>query len=427
MRIRDWDRNLKIRLLGETIVNISFWMYFPFMAIYFSDAFGKDKAGLLLFSSQLFSVVATLLGGYFADRVGRKRMMVISSFSQGGSLLLFALANSPWVSSPAIAFLAFSLVGVFGALYWPASQAMVADIVPEKDRNSVFAVFYTTMNISVVFGPIIGSVLYANYLYELLLVTAVSNFFLGTILMKLLKETAPLDQRLAEKTIGSKWHQFLLNQLQSYSIIFRDRILLLFIVGGILVSQTFLQLDLLIPVYTKDVIDNPIHFTIQGWSITVTGELAFGVLIAENGLLVALCTIAVAKWMSHYSNRSLFIGSSVVYGIAILLFSWASGFWGLVFAMAVFTFAELMTVGVYQTFISKIAPDKMRAQYFAAANLRFAVGRMIAPFSLTLTVWVDYGWTFVILCFLALFSAFIYYMMFQKIDKGIVSKTAVQG
>lgn len=73
MRIRDWDVNLKIRLFGEAAMNITFWMFFPFLTIYFAEAFGKGTAGFLLVLSQAFSVIANLLGGYSADRFGRKK------------------------------------------------------------------------------------------------------------------------------------------------------------------------------------------------------------------------------------------------------------------------------------------------------------------------------------------------------------------
>lgn len=62
MRIRDWDHNLKARLYGEALMNTTFWMFFPFMAIYFADSFGKETASMLLIVSQLFSVVANLMG-----------------------------------------------------------------------------------------------------------------------------------------------------------------------------------------------------------------------------------------------------------------------------------------------------------------------------------------------------------------------------
>ncbi len=73
MRIRDWDRNLRIRLIGESFVGVTFWMIFPFIAIYFSSMFGRERTGVLLVISRLFSVIANLLGGYFADRFGRKK------------------------------------------------------------------------------------------------------------------------------------------------------------------------------------------------------------------------------------------------------------------------------------------------------------------------------------------------------------------
>ncbi|GAY78071.1 hypothetical protein NBRC111894_3625 [Sporolactobacillus inulinus] len=46
------------------------------MAIYFSNHFGQETAGLLLILSQVIGTAIGLLGGYCADHFGRKRMMV---------------------------------------------------------------------------------------------------------------------------------------------------------------------------------------------------------------------------------------------------------------------------------------------------------------------------------------------------------------
>ncbi|KFZ43407.1 MFS transporter [Anoxybacillus flavithermus] len=410
MRIRDWDRNLRIRLIGESFVGVTFWMIFPFIAIYFSEMFGKEKTGVLLAISQLFSVIANLLGGYFADRFGRKKMMVVAACGQALAFFLFALFNSPLFSSPLMSFICFALVGICGSLYWPASQAMVADVVSEKDQSRVFAVFYTMNNVMVVIGPLLGGIFYPEYRFFLFLIAGTFCAIVATVLFIYLDETAPIWR----KTTGT-WYMFFVEQLNNYRLIAKDRTFLLFIVAGILVAQTFMQLDILLPVYIKEVVSKQTLFSVGSWSLSLSGEKAFSVLIAENGLLVALFTVAVTKWMENYKEKWVFVFSSLFYGIAIFLFGQTTSLWMMIFLIALFTLAELMTVGLQQTFVAKLAPEHMRGQYFAAASLRFTLGRMMAPLALTLPF--AYHWTFFILTLLAICSAWLYAIMFRSMEE----------
>lgn len=109
------------------------------------------------------------------------------------------------------------------------------------------------------------------------------------------------------------------------------------------------------------------------------------------------------------------------------MFGLSSSVWFFIAAMAVFTFAELMTAGIQQSFVSKLAPDHMRGQYFAAASLRFTIARTIAPLSITLSLYAGYNWTFIILSLLALISAGLFYIMFERFEKEEIQlKKAVQ-
>lgn len=339
-------------------------------------------------------------------------MMVISTFGQGCAYIVFAWASSPWLDSPSIGFISFTAVSIFSAFYNPASQAMVADVIPEKDRSGVFAVFYTSINIAVVIGPILGGIFYATHRFELLALAAIINITLGFILQTWVRETAFLVNQT--NVIGKKISglSFLMNQLRDYQIIFRDKVFLLFIIAGVLVYQTFMQLDLLFPVYINERVDPQSVF-----SFALQEEQIFGFLLAENGLFVALLTITVTKWAAMYKERNVFIISSLIYSFSMILFGATQWVWGLFIAIALFSIAELLTAGIQQGFVSKLAPAHMRGQYFAASSLRFTIGRMLAPLAIPMTGWIGYNGTFAMISLLAIMSAVLYFVMFSLYEK----------
>lgn len=417
MRIRDWDRSLQVRLFGEFFSNLSFWMVFPFLAIYFADEFGTSMAGILLVASQVFSVGANLIGGYCADRFGRRTMLFFSATAEGFAFLLFAFANSPWFDSPMLSFVAFTIAGMAGSLYHPASQAIVADVVPEKDRSTVFSVFYTSINISVVIGPIVGAVLFFNHRFILLLVSGIIFCLVGLAIRFLTEETLPADVRTKMASGSNNWIQVIINQVKTYGLIVKDKVFFLFVIAGILLAQTYMQLDMLIPVYMKDAIDKQVLGNLFNREWAVTGEGSFGILLSENGLLVVLFTVFVTRWMTKYPEKWVFFLSSFLYAVAMLIFPMTANFWVFLIAMAIFTLGELATVGLQESFVSKLAPDDMRGQYFAAASLRYTIGRTIAPLVFPLVTWIGFTWTFAILAALALLSGFIYLLMFKEYNK----------
>ena len=76
-----------------------------------------------------------------------------------------------------------------------------------------------------------------------------------------------------------------------------------------------------------------------------------------------------------------------------------------------------MTVGIQQNFVTQIAPSHQRGMYFSAAQLRFSIGRVLAPLSITITAFFGTKVTSLILAFIALVAAVIYmnmYSMYQK-------------
>src|SRR5690606_19900299 len=132
---------------------------------------------------------------------------------------------------------------------------------------------YTTLNIAVVVGPLFGAVLFFSFRFELLLIVAVISMILGLVLRLYTNETlaqSMTDKWQSETSVG--WIGAIKKQFKEYGLIFKDRVFLLFIVAGILAAQTFMQLDLLIPVYLKETIDVQEIASFGGFNWTVTGE-----------------------------------------------------------------------------------------------------------------------------------------------------------
>ncbi|MGL4820225.1 MAG: MDR family MFS transporter [Bacilli bacterium] len=404
---KTWDDNLKLRFVGEFATGLVFWMLFPFMAIYFSSALGKGMAGLLLLGSQLLSVAFQLVGGYWSDRLGRRTMMLWGMACQALGVIVMALANFDG-ERPYLMFFGFAIISIAGSLYWPASQAMIADLATEEERKSIFAYFYTATNISVVVGPLVGGTLFFTHRFELLFVAFVLESVLWVIYYFKLRESKPSDE--GEMVHLSVWGA-VREQLSNYRLIATNVIFLLFIVAGILSAQTFMQMDLLIGVHVQETFAR-VPFGLDAIDWSVSGAQMFSMIVATNGLLVVLTTVPLSKFGNRLNDRTVFVASSLLYAVSMLMFSVSSSVVGFLSSIAVFTVAEVIIVGLQNDFITKISPTDMRAQYFAAASLRFTIGRSIAPLAIPLAQWFGFTGTYIFISAITVGSALIYVWMF---------------
>jgi len=407
-----WDLNLKVRLIGETIFHTLFWMYFPFIALHFSDAFGKDLAGILLTVPPLIGILGNLAGGYLSDTLGRRPTMLMGAFLQCIMFAIFTFSPGPLVD-----YLAFIGIGLGGALYWPASSAMVADLTPEEDRRLVFATFYTAMNIGVVFGPVLGSIFFLHYRMELLATCTLVTLAYAIAIYFLIKETRPASTK-TEDTSKVK-SSIIKEQWQSYSVILRDKPFALYILSGILVAICFMQLDLYMAVYVKEFVPEQPLLSWGDWSLSLGSTEAFGWMVGLNGLLVVLFTMPVTNWFQQWSDRNSLILSSVLFGLGMFLMAFTTHIWLLFGCIVVLTLGELIRTPVVQSFVSKYSPEDARGQYMGASSLQFSIGRFIAPLTIGLSAWMPPVGVFGIIFLCALLSALLYVKLFRILPKQV--------
>ena len=406
MQIRLWDNNLKVRLIGEGLFNMLFWMYFPFITVYFSEALGNGIAGILMTVPPIFSMTGSLLGGALTDRIGRRPVMLLGASLQTLMFVLFAVSPSPWMD-----YIAFIGIGLGGAIYRPASSAMVADLVPPENLREVFATFTTANNIGAVLGPALGAIFFFHYRQELLWTCALVLLVYFIAIYFIVHETVPQS----EKSTGGSTritHLFM-EQWKGYGIIFRDKVFLVYILAGICALIPIMQLDLYLPVYVINHVPAQAMFIWDGAALMLSSKEIFGWLLGFNGLLFVLFILPVTKWFGKWKERNVFILSSLLAGFGTFFVGLNTNIWYLFFVTIIFTFGEMVRSPVTQSFISRYAPAHARGQYMGADSLQYTIGKFLAPMTVFLSSWMPPMGIFSIILVFSFISIVLYIQLFR--------------
>ncbi len=111
------------------------------------------EVGLVVMVGTVVLAFSRLVGGYLADTVGRKRILVPMTTLYGASYFLYALAPDwTWV-------LWGTVVGSLALMYQPAVQAIVADTLPPESRGKGLTASQTPSQLTALAGPPLATVL----------------------------------------------------------------------------------------------------------------------------------------------------------------------------------------------------------------------------------------------------------------------------
>jgi DHA2 family multidrug resistance protein len=141
-----------MQVLDTTIVNVAL----PHMEGQLEAT--PDQITWVLTSYLVASAVFMPLTGFFMDRLGRRRYLLISIF---GFVLFSALCGLAGSLDQIVVFRL--LQGAFGASLVPLSQAILVSVYPIEERGRAMAIW----GIGVMIGPILGPTL-GGYLTEVL-------------------------------------------------------------------------------------------------------------------------------------------------------------------------------------------------------------------------------------------------------------------
>ncbi|HEX2287185.1 MAG TPA: MFS transporter, partial [Gaiellaceae bacterium] len=253
--IRSLPRPVWILCAG-TFVNRFGSFVAVFLVLYLRErGYSIPESGLVVSFYGIGNVVAAAVGGWVADRFGRRNALALSMFGSAATLLLLSQA----ASLPLIIVLT-TLAGLTGEMYRPAAAALITDLTPAGERIPAFALNRLAINAGFAAGPAVAGLLAEHSFFLLFLGDALTSAAFGVICLTALPEGVRVrreDERRGE-AIRTMLH---------------DRLFLFFLISSVLGAFVYFQSQTTFPLHVKA----------SGLS-----DADYGLLISLNGLAIVL-------------------------------------------------------------------------------------------------------------------------------------------
>ncbi len=349
-------------------------MLFPFFSLYITWKFnvGMTQAGIVLGLFAAFGLVGNMIGGALTDKFGRRKLIIFGLVFSALSTLTLGLVTEFVVLYP----LAI-IIGLFSSIADPAHQAMIADLLPEKQRAEGFGVLRVVANFSWIIGPTIGGFVANRSYFLLFVIDAVVSTVVAILFYFLISETKP------ESGDGSD-HESVLQTFKGYSVVMRNLAYMAFIVAAVLMGLTYQQMYNSLSVYLRD-----------SHSISPQG---YGFLMTTSAITVIILQFWTTRRIKHrppfmmmalgaffYAMGFTMFGLNPIGSInySFLFYNWTISLSGtyvwFMAAVIIITIGEMIVMPISQALAANFAPEDMRGRYMAIFGLAWAIPAMVGP------------------------------------------------
>jgi MFS family permease len=157
----------------------------------------KAIAGLFLGILTYASAMSAPITGALADRIGKRRMLLVTSIAIVGFSLAYAASRNYWLPLVLVFF-----HGLFWSGLLSASAAYMTEVIPESRRAEGIGYWGMATMLATAVSPGVGLWMYARGWVWLCLGTAFMNVVMATIAWRLPPDTAVAARLSRDRLIG---------------------------------------------------------------------------------------------------------------------------------------------------------------------------------------------------------------------------------
>ncbi|KEK23127.1 MDR family MFS transporter [Bacillus gaemokensis] len=357
-------QNIKIRIITSFFTRTVYTMIFPFMAIYFSTTLGSSLAGTLLLINVCASIIVGLYGGYIADQLGRKKIMLVGQAMQFTGVVSMGICISPYVNSPWLTF-CFMLVHSLGTgLMSPAIEAMLIDVSTPENRKMMYAINYWCINLSMAIGALLGGLLYEQYRTQLFITLSIVSALTFIMLALCIEEVYVAEKKVQQKNI-------LKNIASSYKVVIKDRAYICFCLAFLCTLGLEFQVTNYIGIRLEQEFQT-LQFTLwNGTTFDLTGIRMLSWISAENTLLIVLFSVLAVKIVKGFKEENVLFVGVFIFTLGFAIVGSSNNVWILLLAVFLYTIGEMMYAPVRQSILAAHVPENARSSYMAIGGLIF--------------------------------------------------------
>lgn len=153
--------NYRLFAGGQVVSLVGTWMQRVAQDWLVLDLSGGSAAALGVAAALQFSptLALSLWGGVLADRVDKRRMLIVLQVAMGLCALVLGLAELTGVVELWHVYLLCTLLGCFSALDVPVRQAFVPELVGTRQVGNAVALNSVTFNLARIVGPSVAGLL----------------------------------------------------------------------------------------------------------------------------------------------------------------------------------------------------------------------------------------------------------------------------
>ncbi|MEC0230642.1 MDR family MFS transporter [Paenibacillus alba] len=350
--INKYDTAIWVRVIGTILTSLAGFMMRPYLVYYLYDKLdGSILLSMLIVGLQpLCGLFVNLYAGSLSDRYGRKPMILAALIIQALAVGGYMFASHVWE------FALISIVnGIGHAMFQPAANAQISDVVPEEKRAEVFALLHTALNMGSAFGPLLGLLLFTWNPTIIFLSCTVALLAYAWLVTWKVPETLPVKSTEQKATAKSK-----------PKIRWRDHKPLLWITLLMMpVSLLYAQVETTFPLHLQQHFENY--------------KMVFATIITFNGCIVIALQLWIAKRTEHITPYIIIAVSYLLFAVVSIGYGFVPIFAWLLVVEFLFTIGEMLNGPHIQKVISVIAPEDQRGWYFSIFGMNWQVSRALGP------------------------------------------------